>query len=375
MTVSPNILTWAVERLGQNIDEYALQNQHFNDWLSGEVKPTFNQVKDFAKRFYVPLGYMFLKTPPKEETPITFFRRTQDAKQNINVDDTVRLLSTRQEWLSEYLKNNDFNELDFVGKFHDTDEQNIDIICKYAKDKLNLKDNWAVALSNENETVNKFISVLEDIGIIVVTNGIVGHNTKRPIEVSSCRGFALVDHYAPFIFVNNKDSKVAQVFTLAHEMAHIFLGYTAGISDLDINANSVSVEENFCNKIASNFLLPSSLFISMWEECNHNIDTLVTKFKVSRYVIGIRAVELRLISKQQYNSFTEKWNKETPKFREKKRGGDFYANAVRRTSRTFLIHLNNALESRQISYTDAYALAGLKGDIFHNTIDSKYLLQ
>lgn len=375
MTVSPEILTWAVERLGQNVSEYSMQNECFKDWLNGSVKPTFKQVQNFAKKFYLPLGYMFLQEPPIEQPPITFFRKTVEAKQNINVDETVELLSERQVWLSNYLKTNEYPKLEFVGKFKNAQNKDIESICNYAKKILNLNDNWAFGFYSEREAINKLVSVLEDVGIITVFNGVVGNNTQRPIDVNACRGFALVDDYAPFIFVNAKDVKVAQMFTLIHEMAHILIGYTAGISDMDINDNKISIEERLCNKIATNFLLPKNLFIDMWNK-NKDIKSLSQRFKVSRYVIGIRAVELNLLSQNEYNKMCSLWKKESYETaNQKKGGGNFYTNAIRRTSRTFLIHVVNALNEQQILHTEAYRLSGLKGDNFHNVINSEYFLQ
>lgn len=371
--VSPELLTWAVERVGQNVEEYALQNENFKEWLAEKKQPTFNQIRDFANQFYLPLGYMFLEKPPKEPPSIVFFRKKIDAKQNINVNDTIDILKYRQEWLSEYLKVNEFQKLDFVGKFKNYSFNNIMNICKYTRQILGLKDNWAFEFSNVREALNKLVSILEDIGIIVIFNGVVENNSHRKIEVEACRGFALVNDYAPFIFINAKDSEVAQIFTLVHEFAHILIGYTAGISNIDITDKEISKEERLCNKIASNFLLPESLFLDMWNK-NNNIDILSKRFKVSRFVIGIRAVELNLMSFEEYKNKKRLWTKEDYNDTKKNSGGNYYAMAIRRTSRTFLIHLYNALNSGQILHLDAYKLAGMKGESFHNTINSEYFL-
>lgn len=373
LKVSPKLLTWAVERLGQDVKEYALQNENFKWWLTEEKQPTFKQIKDFAKKFYLPLGYMFLEEPPQEEPSIAFFRKKTNAKQDVNVNDTINILKYRQEWLREYLKTNDFQKLDFVGKFKDYSSNNLIDICKYIKNLLGLKDNWAFEFSNVREALNKLVAILEDIGVIVIFNSVVGNNTHREIDVATCRGFALVDDYAPFIFINAKDSKVAQIFTLVHEFAHILIGYTAGISNIDINNKDISKEERFCNKIASNFLLPKCLFLDMWRK-NKDIDILSKRFKVSRFVIGIRAVELKLLSFEEYKDKENLWAKEEYNDTKNNNGGNYYAIAIKRTSRTFLIHLYNALNSGQLLHLDAYKLAGMKGESFHNTINSEYFL-
>jgi len=366
--INPNILTWAIRRVGKDVDEYAQKDTNFQKWLEGSKLPTMKNIEDFAKKFYVPLGYMFLDTPPQEECPIPFYRSTTNEHNNINVYDTVLTIQERQEWLSGYLRSEGFNKNLFVGLIKDY--SNVDEACRTIYEILNLPINWAFDFTKVEDALKHITNILEDKGVMVCYNGVVGYNNNRPIPVKECRGFALIDDYAPFIFINNKDAKSAQMFTIIHELVHILIGHSAGFGDNDGQIQE-SILERFCDKVSATFLVPEILLKEEWSKVGENYVVLAKRFKVSRFVIARRAMDIGYISEQHYYSLYRQWrNEKTDTPTKQSGGGVFIPTAIKKTSRTFLIHINNAISRNRLLHMDAYRLTGLKGDSFHKIINS-----
>ena len=368
ININPEMLIWAIERVGHNVDVFLARNPKVADWIAGIKKPTLKSLEDFAKRLYVPFGYLFLNEPPEEECPIPFFRSATNRQNNINIYDTVLAMQERQDWLSNYLRSEGFERLEFVGGV-DPNFEDIDSTCIKLSRLLNLPINWAAEFRTVDDAIKSLTQRIEDMGIIICFNGVVGFNNNRVIPVKECRGFALIDDYCPFIFVNNKDAKQAQVFTILHELVHILIGYSAGYGDDDTETQQTSLEL-FCDKVAASFLVPKSLLLEEWEKLGENYDILTKRFKVSRYVIARRAKEIGLISETRFYYLYNKWNHESMPISSTKSGGSFIPMAIKKTSRTFLVHVNNALSANQMLYMDAYRLTGLKGDTFHKVINS-----
>lgn len=371
VNINPDMYTWAIARAGYDIQDFAAKFPKIQDWLDNKKKPTVKQLEAFSKKVYLPFGYLFLPAPPKETLPIPFFRtngnRTNSV--NINVFDTISLLQRRQDWLRDYLKDNGFQPLSFVGKF--SENSNFTEIIDDIRNTLNLHDEWASGFKTWQETLDFITLKIEEIGINVVFNGVVENNTSRPIKVDECRGFVLVDEYAPFLFINNADGKAAQMFTIVHELAHIWTGQSAAFDFRHLQPANNPVEL-LCDQVAAEFLVPATAFNRFWR-LKPNINAAARHFKVSEIVIARRALDLGYISKTDFFAFYEDYsNRESLKKENQGDGGNFYATARKRLGLNFAAHVNQAVKSGELLYRDAYRLTSMKGDTFQTFFNKHF---
>lgn len=361
--VKSEMLTWAITRAGFELPAFTEKFSPVQKWLDGESQPTVKQLQDFSRKVFLPFGYLFLPEPPEEKLPIPFFRTNsaRAEKVSINVYDTILLLQQRQDWLKNYLKDNEFEPLPFVGRFRNSTD--VDGIVQDIRNVLNLPENWAGRFRTWTEALNHLVEVIEDKGIIATFNGVVENNGHRKISVEECRGFVLVDHLAPFMFINNADFKSAQMFTIVHELAHIWTGHSAGFDFRTLQPADDPVEK-LCDQVAAEFLVPAKAFNELWRS-NPDTGAVARHFKVSEIVVARRALDTGKWTKKQFLEFYEAYKKR--EFRKKENqseGGNFWATAGKRLSITFAAHVNQAVKSGQLLYRDAYKLTSLKGDTF-----------
>lgn len=230
--VNNKIFSWAIARKGLTASDVVSIYPKFIEWQNGTALATVKQLKDFSKRYYFPFGYFFLDSVPENAKPaIPFFRCADEynTAEDINVNETVEILQERQEWLSDYFKENNADKNPVIGIYKNEKDMMTILqgICGY----LELEDDWNLKLKTPEKTLAFLRDKFEERNIIATFNSVVNNNAHRAMPVKLCRGFCLVDDYAPFIFVNSADSKKAQIFTMLHELAHIFISFTSGFGD------------------------------------------------------------------------------------------------------------------------------------------------
>ena len=367
ITINPTLITWAIARAGFDVDKFLDNNPTIQKWIDEIKKPTVKQLEHFAHKVHIPFGYLFLPEPPKETIPFPFFRtgNQQTDKVSLNVFDTIQILQRRQDWITEYLQDNEQEPLSFVGRFDENATAN-EVVADI-RNTLELQPNWACNFATWEETLAFITNKIEAIGVFINFNGIVENNTHRPIPVDECRGFVLVNRYAPFMFVNAADAKAAQLFTIIHELAHIWLGESAGFDNQNLMPADDPIEK-LCDGIAAEFLVPASSLIDIWQD-KPSIDYARRYFKVSPIVIGRRAMDLGLITNGEFFTF---YNGYMDSFKQKKGnqsgGGDFYATARKRVSVSFASYVNQAVNQNKLLYRDAYKITGLKGDTYQKFV-------
>ena len=220
--IKPEMITWAIQRAGYDVTVYLREHPDVDAWHKLEKQPTEKQLEEFAHKIHIPYGYLFLDQPTTEVVPIPMFRGSSGNNGfNLNVYDTVITLQRRQDWLTDYLTDNEYETCNCVGII--SLQSPIPDTVSVLRHLLQLEEDWTFYRRNPADAVNHLTERMEELGIAVCFNSGVDNNYHREIPVEECRGFALVNGVAPFVFINNKDSKTAQLFTLLHETTHILL--------------------------------------------------------------------------------------------------------------------------------------------------------
>ena len=304
--INTDMLTWARERSGISVPDFArrcgISEERLREWESGERKLTFNQAMRFAEKAHVPFGYLFLAKPPEEVLPIPDLRTLEGQgvqRPSAELLDLVKLMMQRQEWYREYLQQHFAEANPYVGRasYSDSVESIVeDIRACLGVEPHPTRGKW-------DDYYRDLVQRIESLGILVMRQGNLGHHS-RPLNVDEFRGFAIVDEYAPIIFVNHSDALGARLFTLIHELCHIWIGQS-GISDG--NTNTHRQEEVLCNAVAAEFLVPAQEFRALWqhdsESWEDNLPPLEAHFHVSTWALARRALTLNFISQQEYGRY------------------------------------------------------------------------
>lgn len=366
ITLQPQVLRWARERAA--LDEEVLarkvgtRSERVVDWeQTGHL--SFSQAQKLAKATYTPFGYLYLQAPPEEHLPIPDFRTVGGVvvrRPSPNLIDILDDALQRQDWFRDYLIDYGEQPLPYVGK--------LAITMPIAEAVVRMRQvvSFGVAARAEARTWEEALTLqieqIESSGILVMRSGIVRSNTHRPLDVYEFRGFAIADQYAPLIFINGRDSLAAQMFTLAHELVHIWAGIS-GVSNLDDTYPADRAEERFCNQVAAELLVPEVELRQQWPEACRQaqpIAWLLRQFKVSSLVILRRLNDLGLIDR---DTFQRMYGDEVERFRavaaERAPGGDFYRTQRTRSGRRFARALIASTLEGRTSYRDAMRLLGI----------------
>ena len=308
--ITPKVLSWARKRRDVHVGDLAaklnVRPDAISAWEAGERKPTFRQAKRLAQALYVPFGYLYLSEPPIEELPLPDFRTFPGQTPLEPSPDLLDLLNDvlgKQQWLREYRESQGAEELPFVGRY--TSKDSVEEVANDIREVIDLNSargrapNWEGFMTELSRNVDLS-------GIMVMRSGVVGNNNHRPLDYEEFRGCSVSDQVAPLAFVNGQDYKTAQIFTLAHELAHIWTGQ-GGISNPDYGLRSETQDgslEQFCNRVAAETLVPSDDFRSRWlpdpTDLENNLQNLSRHYRVSSMVILRQAHDQDFIPIETY---------------------------------------------------------------------------
>ena len=307
--INPESISWARKRAQLNISALAkklnVAEKKLLAWESGEEQITFKQAQKLADKLLIPFGYLFLKHLQKKQLSIPDLRTLDN--QGINNEPSAELLKIiqivqeQQHWYKDYLITQGVERNTNIKHFNI--DSGVDKIVTDMRNVLNVttgqrKGSW-------EDFFRLLVKKIEGIGVMVVRQGNLGHHSK-PLSVEEFRGFAIFDAVVSVIFINQADVPSARLFTLIHELAHIWIGQS-GISDVSVQADQKT--EVLCNAVAAEFLVPGNEFRKLWQEYDSWVDNLAelkSHFHVSDWVLVRRALTLNLIDYSEYTRYTQK---------------------------------------------------------------------
>lgn len=366
VNVAPDLLRWAVRRGGWDEETAFRRAPKLEAWLAGSEVPTLKQLEKFAKDTHTPFGLLFLPEPPDEEVPIPDMRtiaNTGVSQPSANLLDTIYQCQRRQEWYRDYALFNGFDEVPFVGST--TIQESPAVVANRIRNVLEFDLTERTSFSSWEKALRQLIDRIEGVGILVMVSGIVGSNTHRKLDPNEFRGFALADPLVPLIFVNGADTKAAQIFTLVHELAHIWLGHSA-LSDASMAAKSRVEEELWCNQVAAEVLVPLAVLVNDFGGIVsvEELQRLAARYRVSTLVVLKRLYDAKALSWEEYLRKYEEEKSRVMSILAARRGdgggGNYYYTQPLRLSRKFSRAVISSAFEGSTSYRDAYQLLGTK---------------
>lgn len=360
--IRPELLTWARERSG--LDDAALVRRFpgLPAWESGVARPTLKQLEKFAASTHVPVGYLFLAEPPEEAVPIPDFRTVRDVairRPSPELLDTIYQCQQRQDWFRDYARLNGDEPATFVG----TLTTNVAPASAAAQMSEVLGFSPSERGAAWSDAFRKLSAAADHAGVLVMVNGIVSTNTHRKLNPEEFRGFALADDLAPIAFVNAADTKAAQIFTLVHELAHLWLG-ASGLSDVDPARPTQDPIERWCNQVTAEFLMPEATlrgYAPDIDDLPRSLEQLASRFKVSTLAALRRLHDLSKIPDGLYHeTYADELDRvmlliET---RSEASGGNFYNTQLVRVGRRFARAVVASTLEGNTLHRDAFEMLG-----------------
>ncbi len=372
--VTPEVIAWALRRAGMTDAAAAkrvkVPESRLIAWHLGKSRPTLSEAESLAHALHIPFGFLFLSRPPSLEIPVPDLRTLGGPSRHELSSEFVDVLYDslrKQEWYRSYLEDERAAPLPFIGRF--STDSSVEAIAAEIDHTLAISREVRQRANTWGDFLNDLILRAEAVGVLVLTSSVVANNTHRRLSVEEFRGFVISDDLAPLIFLNGADAKSARIFTVAHELAHLWIGQS-GISNPDYRKRArehAHPIERLCDRVAAQALVPKTDFLVGWDSrasLGTNITQLTRHFRVSRIVILRRAYELERVTDSEYRDYFNKTRPLGERAKGQGGGGDFYKNLLVRNSRRFARTLVEAVLQRRISDQTAARLLNVQTPVF-----------
>lgn len=348
--ITPNVLRWAREsaRIDQETaaGKVSVAVARLIEWEEGKDQPTIKQAQMLAKIYKRPFALFFLPEIPRDFQPLQDFRKISAKKLTTSSVFIIREIQQKQSWISTVFSENNEEKLPFVGRFSMSD------LPKVVAEDLSQTLGISPVNYKTESPIREWIDAAESNGIFVSRTSFI--HSKLKLDSEEIQGFAISDSFAPFVFVNSDDWNAPQLFTLVHELAHIWIAETGISNDIEPgikNKDKFHPVELFCNEVAANVLMPEDIMLKLKEATFINskeVFKTAKNFGVSSFAFLVRALNLKLISPAAYKQLKHDADKEFKAFlrlevekmarqkqKDKQGGPNYFLLQLNRNSRLF----------------------------------------
>lgn len=369
--ITPNVLKWAREsaKIAEETAarKVAVTKEKIKEWENGESQPTIKQAQTLAKVYKRPFAVFFLPDIPKDFQLLNDFRKNGSKPLTTSSIFIIREIQQKQTWISEANKENNEPKLPFVGRYSLNDNPK-----DVAADILNTLSLNPSNYQFENP-IKEWIESAERNGIFVSRTSFI--HSKLKLDSEELQGFAIADPFAPFIFINSDDWQAPQLFTLVHELSHIWIAESGISNDANpevINKGKFHPIELFCNEVASNVLMPEELIISMRASLKLNSKELFSvakKIGVSSYAFLVRLLSLQLISIEEYNKLKKEADIAFYEFKQRENEKKLRAKVSSGGPSYFLLQLNRNSKLFTQTVLDAFRGGTIEATLASNLLN------
>lgn len=381
--ITPNVLKWARESARMTEETAAakipkLTVEKLKEWEDGTSQPTIRQAQILAKAYKRPFALFFLPEVPRDFQPLQDFRKSGSKELTTSSIFIIREIQQKQAWISDVYSENNEEKLPFVGRF------SLNSNPKDVADDILTTLGINPSKYKTDNPIREWINAAESNGIFVSRTSFI--HSKMKLDSEELQGFAIADQFAPFVFVNSDDWNASQLFTLVHELAHIWIAATGISNEIEpeiANRDKFNPIELFCNEVAANALIPSELILGVDKSVFYNSQDIFKTAKnlgVSSFAFLVRALNLQLVTNPEYKVLkrqaeidyqaflkreAEKKAALKLKQKEKPGGPNPYLLRLNKNSRLFTQVVLDALRSGFVQPTQASFLLGTPSNNFH----------
>lgn len=371
--ITPKVFKWAREsaRISEEVAaaKVSVTIEKLREWEEGISEPTINQAQTLAKAYKRPFALFFLSEIPKDFQPLRDFRKKGSKPLGTSSIFIIREIQQKQTWISELNQENKEDKVSFIGRFSTSDNPN-----DVAKDILKTLNIHPLQYKSDSP-IREWIDKAESKGIFISRTSFI--HSRMKLDSDEIQGFAISDPYAPFVFVNSEDWDAPQLFTLVHELAHLWIGKT-GISNEIIpemrDVSEYDPVELFCNEVAANALIPAEIITKLGQilyDSSTEVFNASKRLGVSSFAFLVRALKLNLISfdryrqlktqaEIEYKAFEKKEEERKAQQKTKTGGPSYYLLQLNRNSRLFTLTVLDAFRGGAIAPTQASNLLNVQ---------------